>query len=202
VVGLLTTINAAYDRVSMHAVRTQLAEAQARAVGLPLLKVPIPDPCSSHDYAVAMQTALATARRDGVTCVAFGDLFLQDVRQYREEQLRHAGFTPLFPLWGSSTGRLARQMVTARLRARLSCVDPKQLDPSFAGREYDRQLLSELPPTVDPCGERGEFHTFVYDGPMFREPVRIKQGEVVERDGFVFAEILPEGEQLGLTYRS
>jgi uncharacterized protein (TIGR00290 family) len=192
VVGLLTTVNAIRQRVSMHAVRAELLRAQAQAVGLPLVQVPIPDPCSNDDYAAAMEQALGAARHDGVSCVAFGDLFLQDVRQYREDQLRGAGLTPLFPLWGIPTRPLARTMVAVGLRARITCIDPKQLDGSFAGRDFDSRLLEELPETVDPCGERGEFHTFAYDGPMFRHRVRFRAGEIVERDGFVFADAVPE----------
>jgi uncharacterized protein (TIGR00290 family) len=192
VVGLLTTINAVHRRVSMHAVRAELVRAQAQAVGLPLLEVAIPDPCSNDEYAAAMEQALGAAKRDGVSCVAFGDLFLQEVRQYREDQLRGTGLTPLFPLWGTATRLLAQRMVAAGLRARITCVDPKQLDGSFAGREFNSRLLDELPATVDPCGEHGEFHTFVYDGPMFRQPVAVRAGEIVERDGFVFADVVPE----------
>jgi uncharacterized protein (TIGR00290 family) len=175
----------------MHAVRAELVRVQARAVGLPLVEVAIPDPCSNDAYAAAMEKALGTAKRDGVSCVAFGDLFLEDVRQYREDQLRSTGLAPLFPLWGILTRLLAQRMVADGLRARITCVNPRQLDRSFAGREFDNQLLADLPMTVDPCGERGEFHTFVYDGPMFRQPVRIRAGEVVERDGFVFADVRP-----------
>jgi uncharacterized protein (TIGR00290 family) len=189
VVGLMTTVNQTNDRVSMHAVRKQLLEAQARATGLPLLEVPLPEPCSNADYEAAMREALAQARRKGVTAVAFGDLFLQDVRSYREERLRPTGLEALFPLWQSPTGELARAMLAAGLKARITCVDPKQLDPAFVGRELDAQLLDELPASVDPCGERGEFHTFCYDGPMFREPIPVAVGPVVERGGFVYADL-------------
>jgi uncharacterized protein (TIGR00290 family) len=192
VVGLLTTINAVHQRVSMHAVRSELLHAQAQAVVLPLLEVPIPCPCINVEYGVAMEKALGRAKRDGVSRVALGDLFLEDVRRYREDKLRGTGLSALFPLWGIPTRLLAQRMVAAGLRARITCVDRKQLDRSFAGREFDRKLLDELPTTVDPCGERGEFHTFVYDGPMFREPVRVRAGEIVERDGFVFADVVPE----------
>jgi uncharacterized protein (TIGR00290 family) len=191
VVGLLTTINEAFDRVAMHAVRTELLRTQAEAVDLPLWPVAIPWPCSNAQYEAAMAAALARAVAEGVSVVAFGDLFLEDIRRYREERLQGTGVRPLFPIWGTPTGALATQMVAAGLRARLTCVDPKQLDAGFAGRDFDAALLGALPPSVDPCGENGEFHTFAYDGPMFRHPVAIRGGEVVTRDGFVFADLLP-----------
>jgi uncharacterized protein (TIGR00290 family) len=191
VVGLLTTMNQAFDRVAMHAVRTELLRAQAEAADLPLQPVPIPWPCSNAEYEAAMTAAMARARVDGIDRVAFGDLFLEDVRSYREERLRPIGVTPLFPIWGTPTGALARQMIDAGLRARLTCVDPKALDQRFVGREFDAALLAELPESVDPCGERGEFHTFAHAGPMFRHPVLFRAGEVVTRDGFVFADLLP-----------
>jgi len=193
VVGLLTTVNQTFDRVAMHAVRTDLLRAQAAAAGLPLFTVEIPYPCSNAEYEAAMEAAMERARRDGVTAVAFGDLFLEDVRRYREERMRETGLTPLFPIWGSPTDRLAREMVAAGLRARLTCVDPRKLPGGFAGRDFDGALLAELAerhPEVDPCGERGEFHSFAYDGPMFHRPVAIRGGEVVERDGFVFADLM------------
>ena len=193
VVGLLTTINEAFDRVAMHAVRTELLRTQAAAVELPLLPVPIPWPCSNAQYESAMGAAVERARDAGITVMAFGDLFLGDVRGYREERLRGSGLTPLFPIWGMPTGALAAEMVSAGLRARLTCVDPAQLSAEFAGREFDAALLGDLPASVDPCGERGEFHTFAYDGPMFSRPVGLRAGEVVVRDGFVFADLLPEG---------
>lgn len=189
--GLLTTFNRAAGRVAMHAVRERLVEAQARALGLPLVKVPIPSPCSNEEYEQAMGAAMAQAKADGINAVAFGDLFLEDVRRYREEKLTGTGIQPLFPLWGLDTKALARQMVRAGLRAYVTCVDPKQLDPSFAGRAYDGQFLDNLPKGVDPCGERGEFHTFVYDGPMFQKPIPVMPGQVVSRDGFIFADVLP-----------
>ena len=193
VVGLFTTVTSAFDRVAMHAVRTELLRAQARAVGLALTEIRIPFPCSDAEYANAMSAALTTAALDGVTAIAFGDLFLEDVRQFREDRMRGTGITPLFPLWGRPTHSLAREMVAAGLRARITCVDPKQLTASFAGRDFDAQLLDDLPASVDPCGERGEFHTFVYEGPMFQHPLRISTGEIVERDGFVFADVLKSG---------
>ena len=192
VVGLLTTINRAFDRVAMHAVREVLLEAQAEAAGLPLWKVEIPWPCPNEAYEAAMAAACAKAVADGIEAIAFGDLFLEDVRDYRIQKLAGTGLRPLFPLWGRPTAELAREMVAGGLKATLTCVDPKALDPSFAGRDFDARLLADLPPGVDPCGERGEFHSFAWDGPLFRYPVPIRRGEVVERDGFVFADLLPE----------
>ncbi len=192
VVGLLTTINEAFDRVAMHAVRRTLLEAQARAVVLPLLAVPIPWPCSNEQYEAAMQRALDRARVElDITHVAFGDLFLQEIRRYREEKLAGTGLTPLFPLWELPTDSLARQMVEGGLRAYLTCVDPRHLPASFAGREFNAALLADLPAEVDPCGENGEFHTFAYTGPMFSQPVAVTAGEVVTREGFVFADLCP-----------
>ena len=192
VVGLLTTLSEAYDRVSMHAVRRSLLEAQARAAALPLTLVRIPSPCSNQQYEAAMGAAVAAARAGGVRAVAFGDLFLADVRGYRERQMQGTGLELRFPLWARPTGALAREMVEGGLRARLTCVDPRALPASFAGRPFDEALLRDLPANVDPCGENGEFHTFAWDGPMFRSPVRVRAGEVVEREGFVFADLLPE----------
>lgn len=192
VVGLLTTFNEAFDRVAMHAVRRGLVEAQARAASLPLVDVPLPWPCSNAAYEEAMGRALAEARKQlKITHVAFGDLFLEDVRQYRESRMQGTGLTPLFPLWGMPTATLARTMVESGLQARITCVDPKRLAPSYAGRVFDGALLDELPDEVDPCGERGEFHTFVCAGPMFAHPIPARVGEVVTRDGFVFADLLP-----------
>jgi uncharacterized protein (TIGR00290 family) len=191
VVGLLTTVNQAFDRVAMHAVRRELLTAQAAAVGLPLTTVEIPYPCSNAQYEAAMAAAMARARGDGVAAVAFGDLFLEDVRRYREDRMHGTGLAPLFPIWGIPTDVLARRMVDAGLRARLTCVDPSKLPAAFAGRDFDAALLADLPADIDPCGERGEFHSFAYAGPMFERPVPIRTGEVVDRDGFVFADLLP-----------
>jgi uncharacterized protein (TIGR00290 family) len=190
VVGLLTTINQAFNRVAMHAVRRSLLDAQARSIGIPLWPVPLPWPCSNEDYERIMADVCRQAKAEGIECVAFGDLFLPDVRAYRERQLAGTGLTPLFPLWELPTGALAREMLAGGLKARITCVDPKVLPPTFAGREFDQALLADLPASVDPCGEKGEFHTFAYGGPMFREPIPISSGEVVERDGFVFADLL------------
>jgi len=192
VVGLLTTINEVADRVAMHAVRSELLRLQADAAGLPLQPVAIPWPCSNEQYEAAMAAALERARSERIEVMAFGDLFLEDIRKYREEKLAGTGLQPIFPLWGIPTAELARQMIAGGLAARLTCVDPKQLSPSFVGREFDAKLLDELPASVDPCGERGEFHSFAYRGPMFAKPLPIRSGEVVERDGFVFADLLPE----------
>ncbi len=189
--GLLTTVNAAAGRVAMHAVRETLLQQQADALDLSLRLVPIPSPCSNEVYAQVMGDAVRAAVADGFTHVAFGDLFLADIRAYREQQLAGSGLTPLFPLFGADTPSLARQMLAAGLRARLTCIDPRVLERRFVGREFDNALLAEFPATVDPCGERGEFHSFAYDGPMFRRPIPVVAGEVVERDGFVFADLLP-----------
>jgi len=194
VVGLLTTINRDAGRVSMHAVREQLLDEQAAALGLPVTKVLIPEQCVNADYERAMAAALDQARATGVTAIAFGDLFLEDVRRYREERLADTGITPLFPLWGLDTTQLARAMVDAGLRAYITCVDPRHLDREFAGRIFDADLLEILPAAVDPCGERGEFHTFAFAGPMFAHSIAIDSGEVVERAGFVFADVLPKKE--------
>jgi uncharacterized protein (TIGR00290 family) len=191
VVGLLTTTNAAFDRVAMHGVRETLLEAQAEAAGLPLWKVPLPWPCPNEAYEALMAKACARAAAEGIEAMAFGDLFLEDVRDYRIQKLAGTGLRPLFPIWNPDTASLARDMVAAGLKATLACVDPKVLEASFAGRPFDATLLAELPPSVDPCGERGEFHTFAWDGPMFSHPVPVRRGEVVERDGFVFADLVP-----------
>ena len=193
VVGLLTTVTAPFARVSMHAVREALLDRQAAALGLPCRKVLIPWPCPNGAYEAAMADAMADARADGVTHVVFGDLFLADVRAYREAKLAGTGVAPLFPLWGRDTGQLAREMIDGGLCAAITCVDPAQLDRSFAGRAFDRALLADLPAGVDPCGERGEFHTFAWAGPMFAAPVPVAPGEVVLRDGFVFADLVPAG---------
>lgn len=190
--GLLTTTNQAFDRVAMHAVRRELAEAQAGAAGLPLHVVPLPWPCSNEQYEAIMQAAVAGFVADGFTHVAFGDLFLEDVRQYREARLAGSGLEPLFPLWKTMpTRELAEEMIAGGLQARLTCVNPKRLEGGFAGRLFDANLLADLPAAVDPCGENGEFHTFAFAGPMFREPITHRLGEIVERDGYVFADVLP-----------
>jgi uncharacterized protein (TIGR00290 family) len=190
VAALLTTINESADRVAMHGVRRALLEAQAEAAGVALRAVPLPWPCTNQDYDQRMADACRLAVADGFDTIAFGDLFLRDVRDYRERQLAGSGLTPLFPLWGSPTPALARAMIDGGLRARLSCIDKQALDPGFAGREFGHALLNDLPPSVDPCGENGEFHTFAYDGPMFRSPIAIAGGETRDIGGFVYADLL------------
>ena len=192
IVGLLTTFNRSADRVAMHGVRRELVRAQADAAGLPLWEVELPWPCSNEDYESAMQAQCEKAVNAGVDCVAFGDLFLTDIRAYREKQLQGSGLEPIFPVWGIPTRELAGQMIDAGLRAKLTCVDTKQLDATFAGREFDAQLLSDLPAAADPCGENGEFHSFVYAGPMFRSNIPVELGEIVAREQFVFADLLSQ----------
>ena len=189
VVGLLTTINEVHGRVAMHAVCMAPLQAQTEAVGLPLWTVPIPSPCSNQQYEMAMRTAVGRVLAAGVNVIAFGDLFLEDARQHRETQPMGTGLTPLFPIWGLSTTLLAREMISAGLRARLTCVDPKQIPASFTGRKFDDTLLADLPATADPCGERGEFHAFAYAGPMFHHSVPNQTVEIVTRDGFAFADL-------------
>jgi uncharacterized protein (TIGR00290 family) len=187
--ALLTTMNEAVDRVAMHAVRSEVLRAQAEAAGLPLVSVPIPSPCPNDVYEARMAAAVANAAANGFTHVAFGDLFLEDVRRYRETRMAGTGLTPIFPLWGRPTGALARDMIAGGLEAYLTCVDPRVLPASFAGKPYDSALLSALPEGTDPCGERGEFHTCAVAGPMFSKRIDVRIGETVERDGFVFADL-------------
>ena len=191
VVGIMTTITSEFGRVSMHGVREALLDQQAEALGLPCWKVPIPSPCPNEVYEREMASMLGQLQQLGVTAVVFGDLFLGDLRRYRETQLAGMGMGGIFPLWGRDTATLAREMVDVGLRATLTCIDPKRLDRSFAGRSFDAALLEELPSDVDPCGENGEFHTFAWAGPMFTRPIPVEVGEVVERVGFVFADLLP-----------
>jgi uncharacterized protein (TIGR00290 family) len=193
VVGLVTTVTETYGRVSMHGVRESVLDAQARSVGVPLHKVAIPSPCPNEVYERAMSSMVERLGRDGVRHIVFGDLFLEDIRSYREAKLRGTGIEPVFPLWGRPTEDLAREMISSGLRARIVALDPRRLSPKFAGRSFDRALLAELPTGVDPCGENGEFHTCVTDGPMFHRPVPVVPGEVVQRDGFVFADLELEG---------
>lgn len=193
VVALVTTINEQFDRVAMHAVRRELLELQAQSLGLPLWTVPLPYPCSNDEYELRMAALCDRALRAGVDAMAFGDLFLADIRAYRERQLKGTSLESLFPLWQLPTAGLARQMIASGLRAKITCVDPRVLPPEFAGREFDDQFLKDLPETVDPCGENGEFHSFVYDGPGFAHKLGISVGEVVERDGFVFADLVING---------
>jgi len=190
IVALLTTVTEGYERVSMHAVREEILDAQARRTGLPCVKVRIPQRCVNEDYEEAMALALGQAREQGVAKIIFGDLFLEDVRRYREERLAGTGLEPVFPLWGQATARLAREMIAAGVSATVVCVDPRRLDPSFAGRLFDEQFLENLPRGVDPCGENGEFHTCVTAGPMLDRPLSVRRGPVVEREGFVFADLV------------
>lgn len=187
--ALLTTMNEAVGRVAMHAVRRDVLDAQARAAGLPLIIVPIPHPCPNDVYEARMRVAVADAVAAGFTHVAFGDLFLQDVRRYRVERLAGTGLEPMFPVWGIPTDRLASDMLKSGLRARVACVDTRVLDASLVGREFDRRLLDELPSGIDPCGENGEFHTCVYAGPMFQKPLGLQPGEVVTREPFVWRDL-------------
>lgn len=190
VTALFTTVNAAFDRVAMHAVRRELVQAQAHAAGLSLHCIDIPYPCSNADYERIMGAFAEKAQAEGVEAMAFGDLFLADIRAYRERHLAGTGIAPLFPLWGRDTGVLAREMIDGGLVAHITCVDPRQLDRSFAGRTFDAGFLADLPAGVDPCGENGEFHSFVSAGPMFREAVAVRGGAIAEREGFVFADLL------------
>ena len=188
IVGLLTTLNAEFDRVAMHGTRHSILEAQAQAADVPLWVVPLPWPCSNQDYEQRMREVCARAISENIDAIAFGDLFLEDIRAYRETQLQPTGLQPLFPLWQWPTSTLAREMLAGGLRAKLTCIDTKQLPASFAGREFDETLLRELPSAIDPCGERGEFHTCVYAGPMFPSPLPLQPGEIVLRDGFAYAD--------------
>jgi uncharacterized protein (TIGR00290 family) len=191
IVGLLTTVSSAFDRVSMHGVREELLDRQIDALGLQCYKVRIPSPCPNEVYEREMAQAIQGFRRSGVTHIIFGDLFLQDIRAYREARLAEVGIQGLFPLWMRNTHLLSREMLSAGMRATLTCVDPRQLDASFAGKKFDAALLDLLPESVDPCGENGEFHTFVEAGPMFCKPIPVATGTIVQRDGFVFADVLP-----------
>ncbi len=190
--ALLTTVTEGYERISMHGVRCELLVAQAKALGLPLKQVRIPIKASNAIYEAAMRELLLGYQARGVSRVIFGDLFLQDIRQYRETNLAKLSMRGIFPLWLKDTRQLAHDFIAAGFRAILVCIDPKQVDPSFCGREFNRALLADLPPNADPCGENGEFHTFVYNGPIFRQPVRIVKGDVVQRDGFWFCDLLPK----------
>jgi uncharacterized protein (TIGR00290 family) len=189
--ALFTTFNSTADRVAMHAVRRTLVLEQARAVGLPLWTVELPWPCSNQDYEHLISPIFTRAVDEGFTAVAFGDLFLEDIRVYRVQQLKGTGLKPIFPLWQLPTAALAQEMIASGVRAKITCVDPTRMDASFAGRDFDSSFLKEIPDTVDPCGENGEFHTFVYESPVFSFPVPVQTGEIVERDKFVFADLVP-----------
>jgi uncharacterized protein (TIGR00290 family) len=190
VVGLLTTVNTHFQRVAMHGTRRALLKAQSDAARLPLWEVPLPWPCNNEAYETAMSTVCKSAVAQGISAIAFGDLFLEDVRRYREDRLRNTGLVPLFPLWGRNTRELLEEMLDSGLRARIVCLDPSKLSPDFVGRDLTREMLDSLPAGVDPCGENGEFHTFAHAGPMFYEPIPIEAGESVTRDGFVYADVL------------
>lgn len=190
VAGLLTTFNRAAGRVAMHAVRRSLVEAQAERTGVPLWAIDLPWPCSNAEYEELMRGVCRRAVSEGIDAIAFGDLFLEDIRAYRERQLQGTGLTPLFPVWKIPTRQLALDMIAAGVKAKLTCVDPSKLDKSYAGRDFDLELIESLPAHIDPCGENGEFHTFVSDAPVFAAPIQVTVGEIVERDGFVFADVL------------
>ncbi|MCI4349732.1 MAG: adenine nucleotide alpha hydrolase [Thermoplasmata archaeon] len=190
VVGLLSTVTRTYDRVAMHGVRRTVLEAQARAAGLPLRVVELPSPCSNTEYEAAMEVAIRDLHSEGVRAIAFGDLFLEDIRAYRIATLQGTGVDPLFPLWGRNTAALAGEMLESGLEARIACLDPKRIPRSLAGTPYDRTFLSKLPERTDPCGENGEFHTCVSAGPFFRSPLDLRPGAIVEREGFVFADLV------------
>jgi uncharacterized protein (TIGR00290 family) len=192
VTGLLTTITETFDRVSMHGVRRSIVEAQARSVGIPLITAPIPFPCPNETYEKVMAAAMARARAEGVRVVIFGDLYLEDVRAYREKTLSPVGMTPVFPLWGRPTHELAEQMIDDGLHAIVVCIDPRRLSRTLAGSRFDRMFLDALPPGIDPCAENGEFHTVVVGGPMFKTPIPVKISETVEREGFVYTDVIPE----------
>lgn len=190
VAGLLTTMNESVDRVAMHGVRSSVLRRQAEAAGLPLMTIPLPFPCSNEEYEKRMAAAVRSVVSEGYTHVAFGDLFLEDVRRYREERLSGTGLQPLFPLWGRPTAELAREMIASGLEARITCVDTRALSRELVGRAFDLELLDALPPEADPCAERGEFHTCALAGPMFSRRIDAQVGEIVERDGFVFADLM------------
>ena len=190
--GLFCTINQEFKRAAMHAVRIELIDLQAQYAGLPMHIIEIPNPCSNDEYKIRMSAFIAQSLSQEIECIAFGDLYLEDVRKYREDNLAGTGITPIFPVWGIPTQELSHKMIASGLRAKITCVDPKKLSPDFAGREYDESFLAELPDGVDSCGENGEFHSFAFAGPMFHKPLRVFVGEVVRRDGFVFADLKAE----------
>ena len=192
VVGLFSTVNKKYERVAMHAVRNELICQQAESVDLPLQLIPIPYPCSDSEYKTIMGNFIEGEKSQEINCFAFGDLFLKEVRSYREASLAETGIKPLFPLWGIATHELSKEMIGSGLRAKITCIDPKCLSVDFAGHEYDNAFFEQIPDSVDPCGENGEFHSFVYDGPMFKSKVHVQVGETVSRDGFVYTDLLPE----------
>jgi uncharacterized protein (TIGR00290 family) len=190
VAALITTFNCAVDRVAMHAVRRSLVHAQAERIGLPLWQVELPWPCTNAHYEDLMRPVCERALAEGITSIAFGDLFLQDIRNYRERQLQGTGLKPIFPVWQIPTAHLAADMIASGVKAKITCIDPSKLDRSFVGRDFDKTFIESLPEAVDPCGENGEFHTFVYDSPVFTHPIKVETGQIVERDGFVFADVI------------
>jgi len=192
VVGLFCTFNKKFKRGAMHAVRNELICQQAESIGLPLQLIPIPDPCSDSEYKRIMANFIEQVKSQGIDTIAFGDLFLEEIRSYREESLVGTGITPLFPIWGIPTNELSKEMINSGLRAKITCIDPKYLPAEFAGHEYDSTFLEQIPDAIDPCGEKGEFHSFAYDGPMFKNKLNISVGETVTRDGFVYTDLLPE----------
>lgn len=199
IVGLFTTVNQAFGRIAMHGVRLELLQMQAQSVGLPLHIIHLPHPCSNEKYVEAMSAFIEEMAKTGIESMAFGDLHLKDVRQYRENQLKDSRITPIFPIWGIPSEQLSMDMVKSDLRAIVTCVDPRQLPVEYVGREFNESFLEDIPKSVDPCGENGEFHTFVFDGPMFQKPIRISPGEIVSRDGFIFVDISSDETFDGLT---
>ncbi len=192
VAGLFTTMNVDTHRVAVHSVREELLCAQARALGLPLRRIDLPHPCPNHAYSAAMGAFAATAVAEGITHLAFGDLFLEDIRSYRERLFEGSGLGLLFPVWGLPTRKLAQEMTASGLRAYITCIDPVRVPRDWAGRKFDPEFVAGIPDGIDPCGERGEFHTFVFAGPIFKNPLGVRCGEVTDRDGFVYADVLPE----------
>jgi len=190
--GLFCTVNKEFGRVAMHGVRVELLRKQAESIGLPLEIIEIPYPCSNAEYENIMGQFVERAKNDNIEYFAFGDLFLEDVRNYREEKLRGSGIKPIFPIWGIPTDKLSREMINGGLKTVITCINPKQIPKEFVGKEFDEDFLDSLPKTVDPCGENGEFHSFVFDGPMFKEKIEIVVGDIVHRDDFVFADVLPK----------
>jgi len=189
-VGLFCSVNKEFERVAMHGVRLELLERQAKSLDLPLEVIEIPFPCSNSDYEETMGAFVERAKAENIENFAFGDLFLKDIRQYREEKLKGTGISPLFPIWGIPTDQLIREMLAGGLKTMVTCIDPKQISEDFVGKERNADFLAILPENVDPCGEKGEFHSFAFDGPMFNEKIDIRVGDIVHRDGFVFADIL------------
>lgn len=196
VVRLFSTVNQKFERVAMHAVRNELLQQQAESVGLPIQVIPIPDPCSNAEYENIMGEFIEQAKEQRIDCIAFGDLYLEDIRKYREEKLGGTGITPIFPLWGKDTEALSKEMLECGLRAIITCIDPRNMPADLAGKEYNASFLEQIPAGVDPCGENGEFHSFAFDGPMFKSAVNILVGETVSRDGFIFTDLIPDTEPL------